>query len=512
MNIKKRLKNISSRQKMVIVFLFSLLFFGILQFSFPDFLGHDAYYHVKVAEMMKNQGLIIDSFPWLQYTILNENYVDHHFLFHIFLLPFTLLPLAWGGKIASVVSASLIASALFWYLQKNKVKLPLLWTIIFLISSSSFLFRITLVRAQSLSLVFFIIGLYLIQKKKYWLLSLTSFVYVWLFDGFILLGALVAIWCLCAVIKNCRLKSWRESFWLILSYLGGTLAGIVINPYFPDNIYFLYVHLIKIALFNPFAQIPVGGEWAAADSQYLLKNSTLIVLCFILSLAYIIITSIHKKKKPLLIYFLALSATLFLTLTVVAKRMIEYAAPLTIILVAVVISHGWRHYQPQIARLLANRTKLKAVIITILIASLTGLGISNYHSALTGAVNYRQNHDYNYKEVSQWLADNTPAQSIIFHPDWGDFPMLFFYNTHNYYTNGMDIKFMVEYDQNLFNKWNRIFHKEELEKTYSVVKYDFKADYMLVTDKFKPIQEHLESDPRFEKVFEAERSRIYKLK
>ena len=36
-----------------------------------------------------------------------------------------------------------------------------------------------------------------------------------------------------------------------------------------------------------------------------------------------------------------------------------------------------------------------------------------------------------YAGASAWLRGNTPEGSIVFHSDWDDWPMLFFFNDHN---------------------------------------------------------------------------------
>ena len=71
---------------------------------------------------------------------------------------------------------------------------------------------------------------------------------------------------------------------------------------------------------------------------------------------------------------------------------------------------------------------------------------------------------------------------------------------------------MLERDEHMFNKWSKIFYQENLEKMYSVIKYDFKSDYVLVTKKFPEINKHVQNDPRFEHVHQSNEINIYHLK
>ena len=82
-------------------FVFSV-FLAAVQFATPNLAGNDGYYHIKLAYLMRTEGLK-PPFPWLPLTILNEgSFVDHHYLYHILLVPFTFGDLRLGAKIAGV--------------------------------------------------------------------------------------------------------------------------------------------------------------------------------------------------------------------------------------------------------------------------------------------------------------------------------------------------------------------------------------------------------------------------
>jgi hypothetical protein len=78
-----------------------------VQFSTPNLPDNDGYYHIKLAEIMRTEGLK-PAFPWLPLTILNaREFYDHHFLFHVALIPFTFDDLRLGAKFAAVIFAAL---------------------------------------------------------------------------------------------------------------------------------------------------------------------------------------------------------------------------------------------------------------------------------------------------------------------------------------------------------------------------------------------------------------------
>ena len=62
-----------------------LALYAAVQYATPGFADHDGYYHMRMAQLMRVQGLKPD-FIWLPLTILNPaNFYDHHLLFHVYL-------------------------------------------------------------------------------------------------------------------------------------------------------------------------------------------------------------------------------------------------------------------------------------------------------------------------------------------------------------------------------------------------------------------------------------------
>lgn len=106
------------------VLLFALFFVGmaIVQFATPDMPDNDGFYHIKLAWLMRTEGLK-PNFIWLPLSILNEGeFYDHHFLFHVALIPFTFGDLRVGAKWAAV-TFSAIAFLSIWYLF-HRQKIP----------------------------------------------------------------------------------------------------------------------------------------------------------------------------------------------------------------------------------------------------------------------------------------------------------------------------------------------------------------------------------------------------
>ena len=234
----------------LLVFIIAIL--SLIQFSTPNLVGNDGYYHIKMADLMRTEGLKPD-FPWLPLTILNPGeYADHHFLFHVVMIPFTLGDLVLGAKWASVIFASFAFISIWWLLRGQQIPYAGLWTLGLLAVSEAFLYRMSMPRTQSLSLAILVLGLHFLLLKRYWYLIPLSFIYVWLYDAFPLMIVLAALYVLSVWLIERQLN-----FRPLVYVLVGVTFGLLINPYFPDNIIFGARHLVPKLLGE--AEIRVGN-------------------------------------------------------------------------------------------------------------------------------------------------------------------------------------------------------------------------------------------------------------
>jgi hypothetical protein len=105
--------------------LFALFFLAAAIFTTPDMPDNDGFYHIKLAWLMRTEGLKPE-FPWIPLSILNEReFYDHHFLFHVALIPFTFGDLRIGAKLAAVTFASLSFLAVWYLFYRQRV--PMAW-------------------------------------------------------------------------------------------------------------------------------------------------------------------------------------------------------------------------------------------------------------------------------------------------------------------------------------------------------------------------------------------------
>src|SRR5438874_2398568 len=180
---------------------------------------YDGYYHIKWAQLLWDNlraGHFPPAFPWLPLTTLNpRNYVDHHLLYHIILIPFTWFrDLQTGAKISAILFASLAVFSCYWLVVRYEIRYRLIWLIAILACSAPFLYRMNMTKAPPFAIIFLAIGTYLLFERKYWQLLPLAFVFALTYDMFVLLILAGVIWTIVIGWTEERFE-WRPLAWIV---------------------------------------------------------------------------------------------------------------------------------------------------------------------------------------------------------------------------------------------------------------------------------------------------------
>jgi hypothetical protein len=115
-----------------------------------------------------------------------------------------------------------------------------------------------------------------------------------------------------------------------------------------------------------------------------------------------------------------------------------------------------------------------------------------------------------FAAASAWLQTNTPAGSRVFQTDWDDFTRLYFYNTSNIYTVGLDPTYMQSYDAELYELWVDI-GQGRVEKPAKVIFDTFGASYVLSDLHHQAFLGQAEADPALDEVYRDEYAAIFRV-
>lgn len=498
-------------QKIFLIFILSIIFFGFFQAQ-PYIADNDAFYHAKMAVLMKEQ-LIIDNFSWMQISTLKNNFADHHFLYHLILIPFTWLftPLV-AVKIAAVLLTSLAITAIYWFLSVQKLNYK--WLAIFLlITTPVFLLRYSLIKANSLSLIILLLIIYALFKNKSWLLFCLSFIYVWAYGGWVLSLAAVLIHIAAKIIHRKIQKNKITLRWIFSktniknlgAVISGLACGLIVNPYFPQNIKFYWQQIFQISLVNYQKIIDVGQEWQAIN--FFETGPLIFSPIFLFFMAAIASLIVFYKKLNSKQIFLLLFGLVFLIFSFKSKRYLEYFYPFA----ALIICQAASLFDSQKIKSAARQTyqKNKFAFVGLILAL-----IIIFAQPLCHGYFQLQNHKLNkFQAASEFLTENTPKNSLVFHSRWDEWPMLFYYNANNNYLAGLDPTFAYFYNPLLYQKWLSMAKNEFDGNYYLSIKQEFQADYAFIDFvKYPKFFEHLNANEKFIKIYQDDEAAIFQLK
>jgi len=480
----------------------------------------DSYYHVKMAELLQEQG-VPQKFPWLHFTILRDSYVDHHLLFHILLIPFINLfgPIT-GAKLFQVLVVGL--GFLFFYLVlKNLSVKGAFWLSLFALftMSSDFYFRMTFIRDMALSLVFMMFGIYLIVKpsepkvdtgpgKKSFLqtainpkrsvpfavlcvvfalthlaalvpfalgiylaacwvgrgwewrsgaLFLVCALYVWAYGGFMFLPIFALIYFVAQIMMG-----ENPDLHIPLAALAGMIAGLVLNPYFPKNLDFLIHQIFKTGLG---AAEYAGGEWQSYESWLWLQSNAIPVVIFFGGIVLALMKRLEQNAKSVAVFVFSL---LFVALVWKSKRFVEYSSffmPLAgLCLIGPFLqekAEEWKRagFWKKAENKLYGIAAPALLGVSLVFAFVPSRSESLFYGQIEKALRDTQTlfSMSALTKVHGYLRENSAPGDIVFTDDWDVFPRYFFVNSRNYYIVGLDPEFMNQYAGEPFNQPGWLF-------------------------------------------------------
>ena len=437
-------------KKIIIVSIVFLVILSIMQFTVPNIIGFDGYYHIKTAEIIKQEGFIKD-FPWAKHTIFADNYADIQVLFRILLIPFTFFGLELGAKISSIIFSTFSFIIFYWFLTQNKIKYAFFWTLLYLFTSAHLMNRFLLPRQMPLVIALLILTIYFLQRKKYLFLGITSLIFVLLHSSFIFQLILILLYFILE-----KIFSKKSDYRILLYPFIGVILGLVINPYFPNNISMLYTQIFKVNLIANLFNV----EWKPWTFFEFIKNNIL-VLFYILISAFILI----KNKKITKLQSLYFSLTIFFFIyTILSRRMQEFLVPFSILTLSLLLN---------IHLIKFNKNKLKIIkIVSILFLII--VGIINFSLLKEDIIN--NNFLYNYDNCAEWMKNNIPKNSLVFTNAYA-FPYLFSKNSDLIYTHGIDLTYSYLYNPKEFERYMGILQGRLKDDTDYIIE-DYNPDYV----------------------------------
>ena len=478
----------------------------------------DGYYHIKWTRELWSSikaKSFPPAFPWLPLTTLGpKEYVDHHLLFHIMQIPFaSFRDPRLGAKIGSILFASLAVLSCYWLLLRYNVRYVLVWLLALLACSAPFLFRLNMAKAPPLSIIYLVIAIHLFFQRKYWPLLPVALLFTWTYDLFLLLVMATVFWVI-AIAWTERRFEWRPLVWVVI----GCTAGLVINPYFPQNLQQLWEHM-TIKMVPAEYNTKVGFEWYPYDSWEFLGNSA--VACIAMLVGYIAFDPGDRHRAQHSVFFLLL-ATALMIMTARWKRSAEYWPPFAVLFAAFALKpwiDGARGYltrlPPEVLeelrpffdnedswwrRLTGDVREILKTVAVAFVALVLGVFLFFNLRSTVEEIGRSSPHSY-YRAGTNWMRANIPPGQIIFNTDWDDFPRLFYYNETHYYVSGLDPSYLFDKNPKLSQLYDRITLGQEADPG-PLIRDRFGARYVFSDNAHDDFFQHARESGWFDIVYE----------
>lgn len=514
------------------------LLFWFLQNRTDALIDVDAYYHIKWTQLLWEgikHGKFPPAFPWLPLTSLNpKDYVDHHLFFHILLIPFTWIgDLRLAAKAAATFFGSCAVFSCFWLIIRYRIRYPLVWLVALMASSAPFLYRMSMTRAQTVSIVLMVTGIHLLFQRKYLWLAPLAFLYVWTYSLFVSLIGASIIWSLVTLWEEGRFDkdALKQAARAPLYTIGGAIAGFVINPYFPKNIKLFVEHLLMKARLGDF-QVAVGQEWYAYSSDYLLRSC---IVAFVAMVAgYIAFGATERKRSARPLFFLLFSTTL-LVVNFYQRRWVEYWPPFAILFAAFALQPflATLFKRDEVSRLptelldelqpLLDRQEravdvaakkrreqwgmIGAAVVAVFLCVPLVFNVRETANTIK-----EEDSPFAYQKGMAWIKQNVPKGEMVFNTDWDDFPKMFFYDSDHVYASGLDPTYL--FDQN--KELSKLYEQVTLGKTNDpapIIRDKFGARYVFsdTADVHEDFYNNAMDSGWFEEVYSDSDCRVLKI-
>ncbi len=448
----------------VVIFSFFVTIFGI---SDGDPVPDDEYFHFRYAELLRTQGWnVVQKFDWIYLTSSGEDGIRYAVnLYHVSLIPFTYFDdQLFGMHVAIAFYMSLVIAIVYYILRKERVQNPLFFTLL-LLTSSYFIARFLLGRSFVLMTGLIFLEMYCAIHRKYVPLFFVALLHVlWHQTTFFLPLIIVGIAEIARYVahEKCDGKT-------IMTTAGATVVGMMFFPGFPGSLFswLQWIFVIQGGDASATSGSLSGAELATKDFMTYFVGQEFVFFVFVVCVTSVIFIYIARKKDGVLVH---------------VKDAHRFQWLYTLFIFLLVVTYGATAVSGRFFDfVLLTLVLLFAFVVTILRES--GMFTINvqFHKwivaicwmwllvlcANTMIYMYAKSNTYDYtpaRAAAQWISDHSDGREKVYLHNWGNFSLMFFGNTKNVYSTGIEPAALKGYDKTLYWKYyNMLAHSAYCE-------------------------------------------------
>jgi hypothetical protein len=441
------------------VVIFSI-FTTIYTIADGDPVPDDHYFHFKYAYLLRTEGLdAVKNFDWIYlsgHADGGSRYAAS--LYQVSLIPFTYMSdWLFALHVADVFYGSVVLAIFYFIMRRERVKHPLFFAIL-LLSSTYMMSRLLLGRAFVLIVGMVFLEMYFAIHKRYIPLFFIVLIHVLWHQSTYFLPLIIV-----GIVEVCRYITDQKIF---LRNIASTVIGIVVGmaffPGFPQSIIGWLKGLFSIK--NSGAETVSGSltgiEMAPKSFMTYFASQEMILFLVLVPTIFVIGFYIESKKHERFLenaerVHMHWMYTLFVFLlfviygaTAISGRFFDFVLPTAMILLSFVLTIV---AQLKLISWNSFATKWCAIILWVWV----GVLCSNSLLAI-----YTTAHTFDYRPAqrsSQWIADNSNPKEKVFLYNWSYFNLVFFTNSENIYSMGIEPTTLKWHDELLYWKYYNIF-------------------------------------------------------
>ncbi len=453
----------------------------------------DGYYHLRVAQLIPDNGFWVD-ISWLPFTVLGQSGTDHHWLWHLMLVPFTLLPDDYMIDVAVIITTAVVPVVLNLIYRRMGIPCAPLFALLSVAASTLMPGRLMMLRAQNLSLIFVLLFLLALIARKRRIQFVVAFLFMQSYHGAIILVPLTGLFMLLQLVVK-KAFDFKD----VLPVAAGLSLGLIVNPWFPENIdYFLFHTLFKTDALTPGL---TGLEWQSVPISLLLIQSLPAHLIFASALGLRVTTLVRAdeplaKMLPLDTALVCAMTLVFLALYAFAWRFAEYYVPFAVLAAGFLIRDAGPTFTLSMKR---HVVAVVGGLVLVLSLGFSWLGVSNTNKSFPE----------DYASVGDYLEENALQNEMVFNSGWPDFVRVFWHTQQITMVNGLDGHFLAYADPFRFQQWYTLINLQLGEPTNlspqqvsDIVVSGFNSQLALINKQHAPLAQFLISSGNWEVIID----------
>ena len=402
--------------------------------GFPDV---DAYYHLQVAAEIWQQGGWAD-IRWLPFTALGAEGPDHQWLFHLLIAPFSQIQdTQLAMRLAAAALGGLVPLACGLFLRDRGLPIAFALVLALLAFAASPLLpeRFITLRAQTFGLVMMLaLAWALLRGRALWVGTISAL----FMAGYHAAPIVLLMTLLHLVAKGIKGETLRLN--ALIAALIGLGLGLLVNPWFPRNIEFLFFHtLLKAASGH---QALVGNEWYSPGAWTFAAHLGPVLLALVVAAVAAWSRGLPWRERLGLDTWMLLGfSACLLWLYADAVRFEEYAAPWLVLTLGLLLRD---------AGLTKWTWRWRKSGVMMVLAGLLLLGSWRGAITMAGFPRYDLSRD---DPIPAYVRSHAEPGAMIYNSHWPHFQGLVWQLPAYRFVAGLDGHFLAYGDPRRFALW-----------------------------------------------------------